>query len=39
MNIYRTYKNKPYSFLTFDITLPGDNPSRFRKNLLDSLQK
>ena len=35
MNIYKTYTAKPYSFLVNDITLPSDNPLRFRKNLLE----
>ena len=34
--IYRNLTNKPYSFLTIDVTLPDDSPMRFRKNLLDS---
>ena len=37
MMIYREYKNKSYSFLTVDTTLPSDEPSCFRGNLLDSL--
>ena len=35
--IYREYKNKSYSFLTVDTTLPSDEPLCFRGNLLDSL--
>ena len=30
---------KPYSFLVNDHTVPLDNLSRFRKNLLETLQK
>ena len=37
MNIYRKCTSEPYSFLTIDTTLPADDPLRFRKNLLDSL--
>ena len=37
MKIYRKCTREPYSFFTIDITLPADNPLRFRKNLLDSL--
>ena len=29
--------SEPYSFLTFDTTLPVDSFLRFRKNLLDLL--
>ena len=39
MKIYRKCTNKPYSFLTIDTTLPFKNPLRFRKNILDLLQK
>ena len=39
MNIYKNCTSKPYSFLTVDTTLPGNNSLRFRKNLLDPLQK
>ena len=28
---------EPYNFLTIDITLPSNNPLRFRKNLFDTL--
>ena len=31
--IYRKCKNKPYSFLVIDTTLPSNNSLRFRKNL------
>ena len=30
---------KPYSFLVIDATLASDNSSRFRKNLLERIQK
>ena len=36
LRIYRNYTNEPYSFLTFDTTLPADNPMRFRMNFSDS---
>ena len=35
--IYRECTKKPYNFLTIDTTLPASDPSRFRKNLFDSL--
>ena len=31
MKIYRTFTNKPYSFLTIDTALPVDNSLKFRK--------
>ena len=34
MNIYKKSTKEPYYFLVNDTTLPSDNPSRFRKNLL-----
>ena len=37
MNIYKKCTEKPYSFLDIDATLPSDNPSRFRKNLLERI--
>ena len=37
MKFYREYSQEPYSFLTFDKTLPASNPLRFRTNLFDSL--
>ena len=37
MKIYRKCATEPYSFLTIDTTLSGDNSLRFRKSLLDSL--
>ena len=39
MKVYRKCTSKPYSFLTIDTTLPANNYLRFRKNLLDPLQK
>ena len=39
MNLYKKYTGKPYSFLVIDATLASDNPSRFRKNLLERIQK
>ena len=39
MKIYRKCTSESFSFLTIDTTLPADNLLRFRKNLLDSLQK
>ena len=33
--IYKKCTAEPYSFLVNDTTLPSDNPSRFRKNLLE----
>ena len=36
LKIYRSCKKEPYSFLTINTTLPGDNPMRFRKNFLDA---
>ena len=37
MKIYRECTTEPYSFLTFDTTLPASDPLSFRKNLFDSL--
>ena len=37
MNLYRKCAAKPYSFLVIDATLPSNNPSRFRKNLLERI--
>ena len=34
MNTYKNCTAEPYSFLVNVRTLPSDNPSRFRKNLL-----
>ena len=33
INIYRKCTDEPYSFLVNDITLPPNNPLKFRKNL------
>ena len=38
MKIYKKCTSEPY-FLTIDTTLPADDPLRFRKNLLMTLQK
>ena len=37
MNRYRKCTAKLYSFLVIDTTLASDNPSRFRKNLLERI--
>ena len=37
MNLYKKCTAKPYSFLIIDATLVSDNPSRFRKNLLERI--
>ena len=34
MNICKKYTKESYSFLVNDITLPSDDPLRFRENLL-----
>ena len=34
IEIYKKCTARPYSFLVNDTTLPSDDPSRFRKNLL-----
>ena len=34
--IYRQCTKEPYDFLTISITLPANDPLRFRKNLFDS---
>ena len=34
MKIYQNCTTEPYSFLVIDATLPSDDPSKFRKNLL-----
>ena len=36
VRINRKCTRKPYSFLTIDITLPADDPFKFRKNLFSS---
>ena len=35
MNLYIKCIVNPYCFLVIDATLASDNPSRFRKNLLE----
>ena len=35
INLYKNCSAKPYSFLVIDAALASDNPSCFRKNLLD----
>ena len=37
MNLYKKCTAKPYSFLVIDATLASDNPSQFRKNLLERI--
>ena len=37
MKIYREFTKEPYSFMIIDITLPANNPLKFRKDLLPSL--
>ena len=37
VNLHKKCSAKPYSFLGFDGILASDNPSRFRKNLLDGI--
>ena len=37
MNVYKKYTAKPHSFLVIDAILASDNPSRFRKNLLERI--
>ena len=37
MNLYKRCTAKSYSFFVIDGTLASDNPSRFRKNLLDKI--
>ena len=39
MNLYKTCTVKPYSFLVIHATLASDNPLRFRKNLVERIQK
>ena len=39
INIYRKFTSELFSFFTIDTILSANNPSRFRKNLLDSLYK
>ena len=35
MNLYKKYTAKQYSFLVIDTTIASDNPSCFRKNILE----
>ena len=37
MNFYEKFPAKLYSFLVIDATLASDNPSRFRKNILERI--
>ena len=37
MNLYKKCTAKPYSFLVIDATLASDNPSCFKKNLLERI--
>ena len=37
MNLYKTCTGKPYYSLVIDATRASDNPSRFRKNLLERI--
>ena len=37
MNLYKKSTAEPYSFLVIDTTLPSDNSSRCRKNLLETI--
>ena len=37
INLYKKCTAKPYPFLVIDGTLASDNPSRFRKNLLERI--
>ena len=39
MNFYKKCTEKPYSFFAIDATLATDNPLRFRKNLLERIEK
>ena len=39
MNPYKKFTAEPYSFLVIDTTLPLDNSSSFRKNLLETIKK
>ena len=39
LNLYKKCTAKPYSFLVIDATLASDNPSPFRKNLLEWIWK
>ena len=37
INLYKKCTAKPYSFLVIDATLPSDNPSSFKKKLLERI--
>ena len=37
MNVYKKSAAEPYSFLVIDATLPSEDSSRFRKNLLETM--
>ena len=37
LNLYKKCTAKPYSFLVFGATLAAENPSHFRKNLLQRI--
>ena len=37
MNIYKKSTAEPYSFLVIDATLPSEDSSHFRKNLLETI--
>ena len=39
MNLYINCTSKPYSFLVINTTLASDDTSRFRKSLLERIQK
>ena len=39
INLYKKFTLESYSFLVIDNTLPSDNSLRFRKNLLETIQK
>ena len=39
MNLYEKFTSKPYSFFVIDATPGSENPSSFRKNLLERIQK
>ena len=39
MNLYKKCTAKPYYFLVIDATLASNDPSSFRRNLLQRIQK
>ena len=39
MNLYKKCIAKPFSFIINDATVASDNPSLFRKNLLERIWK